>query len=97
MLLYNDCAKRNIIGNVLPLIQVTLRGQVSSMQSYIDRLYLGCEFIDRLLKHAPPIEALGLKKLVASRIKELMAFQPDDSNASATDRSDLEFVSNFQV
>ncbi|XP_067950148.1 brain tumor protein-like isoform X2 [Watersipora subatra] len=77
--------------------QVTLRGQVASMQSYIDRLYMGCEFIDKLIKHAPATEALSQKKLVSSRVKELLAFQPDDSNALSSGRSDLEFVSNFQA
>lgn len=78
-------------------VQATLRGQVSSMQSFIDRLYMGCEFIDKLVKYAPPTEALSQKKLVSNRMKELMAFQPDDGSSSAADRSDLEFVSNFQV
>lgn len=67
------------------------------MQSYIDRLYMGCEFIDKLVKHAPPTEALSQKKLVGGRIRDLLGFQPDDSNSATTDRSDLEFVSNYQV
>ena len=76
-------------------LQVTLSGQISSMQTIVDRLYMGCEFIDKLIRYAPATEALSFKKQINSRIQELLAFQPDNTNSVSG--SDLEFVSNYQV
>ena len=76
-------------------LQVTLSGQISSMQTIVDRLYMGCEFIDKLIRYAPATEALSFKKQINARIQELLAFQPDNTNSVSG--SDLEFVSNYQV
>ena len=76
-------------------LQVTLSGQISSMQTIVDRLYMGCEFIDKLIRYAPATEALSFKKQINSRIQELLAFQPDNTNSVSG--SDPEFVSNYQV
>jgi len=77
-------------------LQATLNGQVSSLQSTVDRLYLGCEFIERQERYASPVEVLSLKKNITSRMQDLLAFMPD-SSASSNAGADLEFVSNFQV
>ena len=87
------CNNHLVIG--IYYLQVTLSGQISSMQTIVDRLYMGCEFIDKLIRYAPATEALSFKKQINSRIQELLAFQPDNTNSVSG--SDLEFVSNYQV
>ena len=67
------------------------------MQVMVDKIYSCIEFSDKLFKFTPPTEVLAFKKLITSRIQECLAFQPDDSNLLSSERSDLEFVSNYQV
>lgn len=67
-------------------------------QEAIDQLYSSCEFIDKLIRHASPVEALHFKRMLELKVNELLVFQADLSPFT-TPSSELmvEFISNFQA
>jgi len=67
-------------------------------QEAIDQLYSSCEFIDKLMRHASPLEALQFKRVLELKINELLQYQADLTSFS-TPSAELmvEFISNFQV
>nr|CCK33022.1 NHL domain protein Brain Tumour [Platynereis dumerilii] len=67
----------------------------SRMQEYIEKLYQGVEFIDRMTKHASSTEVLIFKKMLDTNLQKLTSFMPDTN--SVTSSFDLEFVSNYQA
>jgi tripartite motif-containing protein 2/3 len=74
--------------------QVAISGLNQKIQENIDRLYLGCEFLEKILKYASVTEALLFKNLVEQRFRNMFNFCPDINNQSYID---IEFVSNFQA
>lgn len=67
------------------------------MQSVVDQLYSGCDFIDRLSKYSAPTEMLISKRRIDERLHRLLAFQPDQAALGCANDLELEFISNFQV
>ncbi|XP_074649631.1 protein brain tumor-like isoform X2 [Tubulanus polymorphus] len=74
--------------------QVLVNGMVQKMQDGIEKLYQGCEFIDKLVKHANSTEILMFKKMIDAKIQSILNYVPESNLQNAFD---LEFVSNFQA
>ena len=74
--------------------QVALSTTAQRMQDSIKKLYQGCEFIDKLVKHAGPTEVLMFKHMLDSKLQSLLGYTPDINSPGAFD---IEFVSNFQA
>ena len=74
--------------------QVSLSTTAQRMQDSIKKLYQGCEFIDKLIKHAGPTEVLMFKHMLDSKLQSLLGYTPDINSPGAFD---IEFVSNFQA
>ena len=74
--------------------QVSISTLAQKIQENIERLYQGCEFVEKVLKFASITEALLFKNMVEQRFQNMFNFSPDMNNQAYFD---LEFVSNFQV
>ncbi|ELU16635.1 hypothetical protein CAPTEDRAFT_22788, partial [Capitella teleta] len=74
--------------------QVSLSTTAQQMQETIKKLYLGCDFIDKLMKHASPTETLMFKHMLDSKLHSMLGYSPDITSPAAFE---LEFVSNFQA
>ncbi|XP_064637798.1 brain tumor protein-like [Lineus longissimus] len=75
--------------------QVLLNSMADKIQDAIDRLYQGCEFVEKLLKHSGNTEILMFKKMIDTKVNNIMSYTPDINNLETS--FDLEFVSNFQA
>ena len=74
--------------------QVHLSTVAQKMQESIEKLYQGCDFIDKLVKYATPTEVLLFKKMLDSRLNNAMAYTPEINLSNSTE---VEFVSNYQA
>ena len=74
--------------------QVALSSTAQRMQESIKKLYQGCEFIEKLTKHAGPTEVLMFKHMLDSKLQSLLGYSPDINSPGAFD---IEFISNFQA
>lgn len=74
--------------------QVAISSLAQKIQENIDRLFQGCEFVDKVVKYASITEALMFKNLVEQRFQNMFNFCPDINNQMYFD---IEFVSNFQA
>ncbi len=74
--------------------QLQISATAQRMQESIERLYQGCEFIDKVTKHASNTEILMFKKMLDARMHNIMAYNPD---VNAGNSFDIEFVSNYQA
>ena len=74
--------------------QAALSTLAQRMQDAIERLYQGCEFIDKLLKHASSTEVLLFKKMLDYKMQGIISYVPDINTCNGPD---LEFVSNYQA
>ncbi|KAJ8297484.1 hypothetical protein KUTeg_024015 [Tegillarca granosa] len=74
--------------------QVAISSLAQKIQENIERLYQGCEFVDKVLKFASITEGLMFKTLIEQRFQNMFNFTPDINNQSYFD---IEFVSNFQA
>ena len=64
------------------------------MQECIERLYQGCEFIEKVVKHASNTEILLFKKRLNTHLQNIMGYTPDSHLNNGVD---VEFVSNYQA
>ncbi|XP_060082373.1 B-box type zinc finger protein ncl-1-like [Ylistrum balloti] len=87
-----ECLKE--LDQVFNTKQVSISTLAQKIQENIDRLYQGCEFVDKVLKFASITEALLFKNLVEQRFQNMFNFSPDMDNQAYFD---MEFVSNFQA
>lgn len=75
--------------------KVSLSTLAQKMHENIDRLYQGCDFLDKLLKHANSTEILLFKNFIDQCFQNLLNSVPDINNQ--LNMFDIEFVSNFQA
>lgn len=73
--------------------QVAISTLAQKIQQNIERLYSGCEFIDKVLKHASITESLLFKNLIEQRFHNMFNYSPDLNNQFF----DIEFISNYQA
>ena len=74
--------------------QVSLSTVAQKMQQCIEKLYQGCEFIDKLVKHSSHTEILMFKKMLDVKLENLLNYNPEINMSNAFD---IEFVSNYQA
>lgn len=74
--------------------QVSLSTVAQKMQQCIEKLYQGCEFIDKLVKHSSHTEILMFKKMLDVKLENLLSYNPEINMSNAFD---IEFVSNYQA
>lgn len=72
----------------------SLTSVTAKIEETIQRLQNGCDFIERLLKHASNTEVLMYKKDLEQRLHGILGYTPDVSNQNTYD---FEFVSNYQA
>ncbi|XP_014678302.1 PREDICTED: brain tumor protein-like, partial [Priapulus caudatus] len=72
----------------------SLTAVTARIEETIARLHNGCDFIERLLKHASKTEVLLYKKGLEARLHGALDYMPDVSNQNTYD---FEFVSNYQA
>lgn len=64
------------------------------IQDNLNRLNFGCEFLEKLIKHATTPEILLLKGFVEQKLQPILNFSPDLHNQN---NFDFEFLSNFSA
>ena len=74
--------------------QVSLSAVAQKMQDSIEKLYQGCEFIEKLTKYATTTEILLFKKMLLSKLNSLLSYVPELNNPG---NFDIEFISNYQA
>ena len=74
--------------------QVSLSTVAQQMQQSIEKLYLGCDFIDKLIKNTSHTEILMYKKMIDTKLENLLVYNPE---INMTNAFDIEFVSNYQA
>ena len=74
--------------------QLAISATAQRMQEAIEKLYQGCEFIDKIHKHASNTEILMFKKNLDARLQNIMSYSPD---INCSNGFDVEFVSNYQA
>ncbi|GAB1602348.1 brain tumor ncl-1-like [Argonauta hians] len=74
--------------------QIAISTLAQKIQENIERIYQGCDFIDKLLKHASSSEILLFKSFIEQRFQNVFNFQPDINNQNYYD---MEFISNFSA
>ncbi|KAK6172582.1 brain tumor protein [Patella vulgata] len=74
--------------------QVAISTLAQKITESVEKLYLGSEFVDRLIKHASMTEALLLKNFIEQRFQNMFNYLPD---LNKENYFELEFVSNFQA
>ncbi|XP_014480082.1 PREDICTED: brain tumor protein-like [Dinoponera quadriceps] len=58
-----------------------------------DKILQTCDFVERVTKYAHVIEVLMIKKILDTKLQQLLNYTPDIASQTA----DLEFVSNYQA
>ncbi len=74
--------------------QVLLSTVAQKMQDSIEKLYQGCDFLEKILKHASHTEILMFKKMSDTKLHNLLNYSPEINMQNAFD---IEFVSNYQA
>ncbi len=74
--------------------QMSISSTTTRMQESVEKLYQGCEFIEKLIKYANPSEILHFKKMLDTRLQNIMSYMPDLNTSNSFD---IEFVSNYQA
>ncbi|ESP00015.1 hypothetical protein LOTGIDRAFT_178023 [Lottia gigantea] len=74
--------------------QVGISTLAQKITESVEKLYLGSEFVDKLIKHASLTEALLLKNFIEQRFQNMFNYLPD---LNKENYFELEFVSNFQA
>ena len=74
--------------------QVALSTTSQRMQESIEKLYVGCEFINKITGNASNTEILMYKKMLDSKLQTIIGYQPEINLSNAYD---IEFVSNYQA
>lgn len=64
------------------------------IQDHLNRLNIGCSFLEKLIKHASIPEILLLKCFIEQRFQQILSFSPDLNNQNYFD---FEFLSNFSA
>ena len=64
------------------------------IQEHLNRLNFGCNFLEKLIKHASTPEILLLKCFIEQRFQQILSFSPDLNNQNYFD---FEFLSNFSA
>ena len=71
-----------------------LSGVAQKIQDAIERLYQGCEFVEKLIKHAGSSEILMYSKTLNTKMQNVINFSP---NVNTQNAYHVEFVSNYQA
>ena len=74
--------------------QTALNSVSTRMQECIEKLYHGCEFIEKILKYCSSTEALLFKKNLDSKLQNIISYTPE---INLSNGCDVEFVSNYQA
>ncbi|KAH0549979.1 hypothetical protein KQX54_016623 [Cotesia glomerata] len=72
--------------------QISLGVITQKANEMVDKIQQTCEFVDKLTKFTTITEVLMVKKLLDSKLQQLLSYTPEITN-----QSDLEFVSNYQA
>jgi len=75
--------------------QVALNALGQKGQETVEKIYQTCEFFERITKFGSTAEALMFKKLLDTKLPQMVAFNPDTNLANTA--CELEFVSNYQA
>ncbi|XP_012288137.1 brain tumor protein [Orussus abietinus] len=73
--------------------QISLGIVTQKANETADKIQQTCEFVERLTKYTTVTEVLMVKKLLDSKLQQLLSYTPDVASQTA----DLEFVSNYQA
>lgn len=74
--------------------QIALNSVSTRMQECIEKLYHGCEFIEKIIKYASSTEALLFKKTLDTKLQSIISYTPE---INLSNSCDVEFVSNYQA